>query len=234
MAFGLISLKILRRHVIIPVAIEKHDEATSLPEGFANVDRAVSFLEGGSAASQYIQQTCSHSCRVLLCLYKIRLCLFSPLCPWLNHPWLPQDDRLSYRESLSDSGVSRTWGRLGDSASSGRSLKSSSPDSRLISGTLGARVFPLRLIPDWVGTGRLPGSTIRLEEGPLAFMLWNKAQQQNNLVICSLYVTPLNKETKSGLEKSSNCESLIFSWLIISKGRRQLYIFILCKTWVQI
>lgn len=87
-------------------------------------------------------------------------------------PWLPQDDRLSYRESLRDSGVSRTWGRLGDSASSGRSLSNSSPASRLISGTLGVRVFPLRLIPDWAGTGRLPGSTTRLEEGgPQAFKL---------------------------------------------------------------
>lgn len=96
--------------------------------------------------------------------------------PWLLHPWLPQDDRLSYRESLRDSGVSRTWGRLGDRASSGRSLSSSSPASRLISGTLGVRVFPRRLMPDWAGTGRLPGSTTRLEEGPLAFVLWKEAE----------------------------------------------------------
>lgn len=99
-----------------------------------------------------------------------------PLRSWLHHPWLPQDDRLSYRESLSDSGVSRTWGRLGESASSGRSRSSSSPASRLISGTLGVRVFPLRLMPDWAGTGRLPGSTTRLEEGPPAFMLWEDAE----------------------------------------------------------
>lgn len=97
--------------------------------------------------------------------------------PWPDHPWLPQDDRLSYRESLSDSGVSRTWGRLGERASSGRSLSSSSPASRLISGTLGVRVFPLRLIPVWAGTGRLPGSTTRLEEGPPAFMLWEDAER---------------------------------------------------------
>lgn len=94
-----------------------------------------------------------------------------------GHPWLPQDDRLSYRESLKDSGVSRTWGRLGDRVSSGRSLRSSSPASRLISGTLGARVFPLRLKPVGAGMGRLPGSTARLDEGPLAFRLWEEQKR---------------------------------------------------------
>lgn len=120
---------------------------------------------GGSAASQYRQQP-----GLLLDLDENW-----PVHSWLDHPWLPQDDKLSYRESLRDSGVSRTWGRLGERASSGRSLRSSSPASRLISGTLGVRVFPLRLTPVWTGTGRLPGSTTRLEEGPPAFKLWKEA-----------------------------------------------------------
>ena len=113
---------------------------------------------------------------------------------WLDHPWLPQDDRLSYRESLSDSGVSRTWGRLGEMASSGRSLSSSSPGSRLISGTLGVRVFPLRLIPDWAGTGRLPGSTTRLEEGPPAFMPWEDAERWETFqVMCFILCNAFSK-----------------------------------------
>lgn len=131
----------------------------------------------GSAASQYSRHP-EDMFRAGLCL--IVCGLHAPLSvlpnPWRGHPWLPQDDRLSYRESLRDSGVSGTWGRLGERASSGRSLSSSSPASLLISGTLGVRVFPLRIIPDWAGTGKLPGSLTRLEEGPPAFMLWKDAQ----------------------------------------------------------
>lgn len=160
-------LEILSRSLIVlcPVASETTGEI------FVDVHRTQSpFLRGGSSScgvSASGDQQRSEFGGLLRFVVSLISSVLSE-----DHPWLPQDDRLSYRESLRDSGVSRTWGRLGDSASSGRSLRSSSPASRLISGTLGVRFFPLRFIPVCAGTGKLPGSTIRLEDGPLDFMPW--------------------------------------------------------------
>lgn len=127
----------------------------------------------------------------------------------LHHPWLPQEDRLSYRESLRDSGVSRTWGRLGDSASSGRSLSSSRPASRFISGTLGVRVFPLRLPPEWAGMDRLPGSTTRLEDGAPAFTPLKGGKRS---WVSSDETNTFRCKKNAGCR---NCEFLIFKWWII-------------------